>query len=187
MREFLNAHRALVFKHARTYVRTAGEKIPAEDVARELELELSQLEKRGVSSSTIASPDHYLRAIVKHACGRAKRRRKLVEQVAAGDDLEAVGQDLAALDGDLPEPPSEPNEEARAARKLLDQVRQKLEPRDALVFALLVEDDGTPEDIARSLAMPLSEIDEARRRIVAVAAELGIEPADSPPVSTGAR
>jgi len=98
---FLSEHRPLILKHARAFVRAHGEKIAAEDVARELELVLSQLgDQKGAKAEQIESPDAYLRSIVLHAARRAKRRRTLIEQIAAGDDLHAITDDLEALEFD---------------------------------------------------------------------------------------
>ena len=109
MQSFVEQHRALILRHARAVVRLHAEKIALEDVAREMELELGQLAKqRGLTPEKIESPDLFLRAIAKHALGRAKRRRTLIEQLAAGDDLDALSTDLAELDSDLPSPPLRP-------------------------------------------------------------------------------
>ena len=173
VREFLNEHRDLVLKHARAYVRKASELVPAEDVARELELELSQLARHhGLDPHAVASPDLLLRGMVKHAAGRAKRRRKLVEQIAAGDDLQAVSDDLAALDADLSASLSGAGkgaETARWARATLDAVKAKLTPRDALVFALLIEDDQTLAEVGGTLALGADAVEQARARILEIA------------------
>ena len=171
VREFLAEHKDLVLKHARAHVRKAGELIAAEDVARELELELAQLaQHRDLEPKSIGSPDALLRSMVKHATGRAKRRRKLVEQIAAGDDLQAVSEDLAALDSDLADTGAGEGEAARAARAALDRVKAKLTPRDALIFALLVEDDLGLAEVGAALSLPLDAVDAARARILEVAA-----------------
>lgn len=181
MREFVTEHRALLSKHARIYVRANAEKIPAEDVAREIELIVTQLSKeRGLTSAQVKSPDAFIRAVVRHAAGRAKRRRKLIEQVAAGDDLQAFTDDLSALDRDLPELEFASTPKSSSARATLDGVKNALKPRDALVFALLVEDDATAEDVARMLTMPLSEVHEARKRILTTTAARGLATTDSP-------
>ncbi len=176
LQDFVNEHGALVLKHARTHVRIHGEKIAPEDVAREMELILRQLaEKLGVTPSSIVSPDAYLRAIVLHASRRARRRRTLIEQIAAGDDLQAISDDLGALDADLPDPPANPGPEAIAARALLDELKAKLEPRDALIFALLIEDEASVEETARLLTTPASEVVATRQRILRRAEEMKIE------------
>jgi hypothetical protein len=176
VQEFVNRHRPLILKHARNFVRAHGEKIPAEDVARELELVLVQLgQQRQTTEDVVSSPDAYLRAIVLHAARRAKRRHTIIEQIAAGDDLGAVTDDLKALDADLPDPPLPPSTEATRARKLLDELAQRLKPRDALVLALLIEDDGQLEDVARVIGMPLEEVGKSRERILRIAEDLRIE------------
>jgi hypothetical protein len=72
---FVDAHRALILRHARSYVKALGEKIAAEDVAREIELELTQLGvTTGLQPSAIEAPDAYVRSLVKHASGRAGAR-----------------------------------------------------------------------------------------------------------------
>jgi hypothetical protein len=121
----LTQHRALILKHARSFVRAHGEKIAPEDVARELELVLVQLgSHKKTTPDQIPSPDAYLRSIVLHAARRAKRRHTIIEQIAAGDDLGAVTDDLRALDADLPDAPSHLSDEAMGARKLLDELAQ---------------------------------------------------------------
>lgn len=177
MQEFLTEHRALVLKHARAHVKTSQDKVPAEDVARELELVLLQLHKtKGLEAADIPSPEGYIRSLVLHAAHRAKRRRTLIEQISAGDDLQAVGEDLTALDADLPDLPSPITQEAREAFETLEKLKAKLSARDALIFALLVEDELGVEGVARVLSTPLSDVVSARERILRAAAELGIDP-----------
>ncbi len=176
MQAFVTAHRPLILKHARAFVRANAEKIAGEDVAREVELVLAQLaEQRGIKPEQIESPDSYLRAIVLHAARRAKRRHTLIQQIAAGDDLEAVTDDLESLDSDLPESPAPASADAKAARALLDRVTEKLSPKDRLFFALLFEDDGTVDDVARALGSPLDAVGGSRDRALKIAAELEIE------------
>ncbi|MEO6575840.1 MAG: hypothetical protein ABIP89_18455, partial [Polyangiaceae bacterium] len=176
MELFVNQHRALLLKMARAYVRTNAEKISAEDVARELELELLQLGKsHAVSADTISTPDSFFRSIVKHAAGRAKRRHTLIQQVAAGDDLKAVSEDLASLDADLPPAPSAPGAEAAEARAVLDRLKAKLKPHDRLIFSLLIEDDSTEESVAASIGLSETDVRTARDRMLQSAAELNIE------------
>jgi DNA-directed RNA polymerase specialized sigma24 family protein len=176
VQEFVDEHRALILRHARRHVRGTGEKIPAEDVAREIELELTQLALHGLAPVSIDSPDGYIRAIVKHAAGRAKRRRTLIAQLAAGDDLDALSNDLAALDADLPPRPTPPSAPEREARAAIDRVKDALTPTDALVFAFLVEDDESTLDVAAAMGVPVDDVVAARARIVGVAAAQGIEP-----------
>jgi DNA-directed RNA polymerase specialized sigma24 family protein len=181
VRDFVHEHRALLVKHARHYVQANAEKIPLEDVAREIELECAQLASdRGVSYDQVAGADAFFRSIVKHAAGRAKRRRKLIEQIAAGDDLEAFSEDLKALDRDLPTPVLAADEMSKRARATLDTIKKRLPARDALVFALLVEDDSTLEEVARTLSLALSDVNAALGRALVIAEELGVDVPSTP-------
>jgi hypothetical protein len=154
LHKLLAQNRALFLKHARGYVRSSGEKIPPEDVAREMELEYVQLGKRGTSlPETVGQLDAWLRSTARHAGGRAKRRRKLVEQIAAGDDLGALSADLRALDDDLPDSSPQILRENEHAKETLDGLKRKVSPRDALVFALLFEDVADADEVARTLTM----------------------------------
>jgi DNA-directed RNA polymerase specialized sigma24 family protein len=181
MRSFIEQHRPLILRHARAVVRTHSEKIALEDVAREIELELGQLaSERGLAPDKIHSPDHFLRLIAKHALGRAKRRRTLIEQLAAGDDLDALSTDLSALDSDLPALPEGPSVEGSEARATLERLKDALAPRDALVAALLFEDDGSMDEVAEELAMPMEELAMARERILHAAVTIGLVAAPPP-------
>ncbi len=178
MQDFNAEHRALILKHARLHVRSQAEKIAPEDVAREVEIMLAQLgAKTGLDPSTIEAPDAYLRSIVKHAAGRAKRRKTLISQVAAGDDLHAVSDDLAALDADLPPLPSSPTPEQAESHAALEALKSQLPPTDALVAALVFEDEMPTVDAARTIAELPDEIDLARDRIIRLAESLGVSDA----------
>lgn len=186
-RDFIREHRALLFKHARAYVRQNVEKTSVEDIAREMELMLAQLGAAGSKLTSIASADSYFRTLVRHAVGRARRRHTLIQQVAAGDDLNAVSDDLRALDADLPQAPTREDSEAHEARELLDAIKERLSASDRLVFALLIEDDETLEGVATHLLLPFVVVDDARSRIMKEAAALRVhadpdrrDPAASP-------
>ena len=80
--------------------------------------------------------------------GRAKRRRALLDQLSAGDDLDALSTDIdrrGRRSAPLPPPPSA---EAKAARETLERLKDALSPSDALVCALLLEDDASMDDVA---------------------------------------
>jgi DNA-directed RNA polymerase specialized sigma24 family protein len=171
---FIDQHRALVLRHARAIVRTQGDKTAVEDVACEMELVLEQMVEKGLDLEKISSPDQFLRAIARHALGRAKRRRRLIEQLAAGDDLGALSKDLEALDADLPTLSLEPSPEGTEARATLERLKDALTPRDALVAALLFEDDGTMDEVAVALSIPMEELATTRERLLRKAASLGV-------------
>jgi hypothetical protein len=165
-----------MMKRAHAYLRAHAEKIMAEDVEREMELMLAQLETPGVAPPEIPSVNGYLRVLVREAVGRARRRRKLIEQIGAGDDLDAVSDDLARLDKE-PAPVPEPLfAQAKEAQARLELVKLRLSPADSLLFALLFEDDIPAEVINEALLLDLSEIADARARIVRAAVEAGLNP-----------
>ncbi len=182
----MNRHRALLLKHARASVRSGSEKVDAEDVACELELIVTQLAAKGVDFDALTSPDRYFRSLVRHAVGRAKRRHTLIQQVAAGDDLKAVSDDLKRLDADLPAKPEPDDAEVLAARTRMDAIRQALAPKDRLVFALLIEDDASEARVAEVLSQVPDTITDARERILEMAGTHGIS-ADAGPTARAGR
>jgi DNA-directed RNA polymerase specialized sigma24 family protein len=159
---FIDQHRALVLRHSRTIVRAQGDKTAVEDVACEMELVLEQMVEKGLDPQKVSSPDQFLRAIARHALGRAKRRRRLIEQLAAGEDLPALSLD--------------PSTEGTEARTTLERLKEALPPRDALVAALLFEDDATMDEVAQALSIPMEELATTRERVIHKAASLGIIP-----------
>ncbi len=176
MEPFVVRHRALLIKHARAYVQANAEKITPENVAKELELILVQLQGTGLDLEKVP-PDRYLRTVVKYAVGRAKRRATLIKQVAAGDDLRAVSEDLAALDADLPPLPNGTDDtDLASARATLDKVQGALAPRDRLIFALLIEDALPEARAAAAISRPAEEIRAARARILEAATKAEVEP-----------
>jgi hypothetical protein len=177
---FIDQHRALVLRHSRAIVRAQGDKTAVEDVACEMELVLEQMVEKGLDPEKISSPDLFLRIIARHALGRAKRRRRLIEQLAAGDDLGALSKDLEALDADLPTISLEPSPEGTEARTTLERLKDALTPRDALVAALLFEDDGTMDEVAVALSIPMEELAATRERLLHKAAALGVAPEPQP-------
>jgi hypothetical protein len=176
VQSFIEQHRSLILRHARALMTAQPERFAAEDVAREIELELGQLaHNRGLKEAEILAPDKYLRILAKHALRRAKRRRALLEQLAAGDDLEALSKDMAELDADLPALPAPPSSEGQKARATLDRLKDALSAPDALIAALLFEDDSGVDEVSGWLAMPIDEVASARERILAMSASIGIE------------
>jgi hypothetical protein len=176
VQSFIEQHRSLILRHARAQITVHPEKFAAEDVVREMELELAQLgQNRGLTDAQVLAPDNYLRVLAKHALRRARRRRALLEQLAAGDDLEALSKDMAELDADLPPLPAPPSPAGQKARATLESLKDALVPQDALVAALLLEDDASVDDVAGWLSMPPDEVVAARERILSAAASLGIE------------
>lgn len=181
MQTLIEQHRSLIIKHSRQYVRNTGSKLPPEDLAREFELMLGQLGKeQGLKGAEVASPDVFFRQLVEQAANRAKHRKTLVDQIAAGDDLEAVSSDLGAVDADLPKPVLTVTDAQREARARLDELKEALTPRNALLCGLLFEDDFTPEEAAEILSLAVVGVEDAHDQILATAIEKGIERATEP-------
>ncbi len=177
MESFLEAHRPLILRHSRAVVALLPEKSAAEDVAKEIEMVLRQLaERRGLTPEKIHAPDPYLRLVAKHAFGRARQRRALLDQLAAGDDLDALSKDMAEVDADLPPLPAPPSPEGQKARQTLDRLKDALSASDALVCALLFEDDASMDDVSAWISMPMKDLAATRERILSTAAAIGIEP-----------
>jgi DNA-directed RNA polymerase specialized sigma24 family protein len=176
MGSFVDDHRAMILRHARLAAKADGEKIAAEDVAREIELELEQLAKKGFDEGAVHTPDAFVRELAKHATGRARRRHALIQQLAAGDDLDALSADIKALDSDLTTPPEPPTDTSAKARATIDKVKDALPPADALVLALMMEDGGSVDDVARSLSMTVEAVAAARDRILEKATACGVPP-----------
>lgn len=175
VQNFVREQRATLLKHARTYTRAGAIGVSAEDIAREMELIMAQVaQEKGVAPADFVSFDAYVKSIVAHAANRAKRRRTLIEQISAGDDLQAISDDLAVLDSDLPEKPTPPNEAAQRAFANLQQLKAALSPREALIGALLFEDRFESDEVAALLSIPEAEVALALEKIEQEAEKLGM-------------
>jgi hypothetical protein len=171
-----HGHTALLLKHARRLTRATASAIPVEDVAREAEMILSELGARsGLGATEIVSPDATIREVIRYAAGRVKRRRTLIEQIAAGDDLEEVSRDLASVDNELPPPFGAPNADQTHAFDTLCRLKRGLAPADALLAALLFDDDFADEEVSALVSRSPAEVSAARERILFTAKTLGIE------------
>jgi DNA-directed RNA polymerase specialized sigma24 family protein len=178
MQTFLTDHQALILRNARAHVNnlSPAERLPAEDIAREVHLIFEGMVKSvGLKPETIDDPDGYIRDIVPHAARRARRRKMLIEQISAGDDLVAIREELSTLDSDLPRLPSPRSDQANDARRHLDALKEALPPRDALIAALLFEDDLGTDDACFALGMDPSTIQDASARILAQALRIAKE------------
>lgn len=175
--EFVEVHQALIVKHARTNARLPQDDrtpaLPPEDLTAELVRLLDDVEGSGVNLGALTSPDAYLRRCVTVASSRAKRRRTLLQQVTAGDDLSAVSSDIKKVDAELPPPPEPDSEASREARKKLDSIHSGLRPHDALVLALVVDDERGVEGAALALTQSADDTHASFARALALARELG--------------
>ncbi len=164
MSTFVQANRALLVKHARASLKQGRDSLALSDVVAELELVVRQmLEANALDPAALASPDALIRSLSRHAYGRARRRHMLVEQVAAGDDLEAISTDITGLDGDLPELAAIRFTDPRAAasRTKLDGIKAKLSPPDALLATLVFEDSLNDDEVSELLHIDESRVAQA--------------------------
>jgi RNA polymerase sigma factor (sigma-70 family) len=153
MREFLDTYAALILRIARAELRRGPQSLPARDVAREAIESLLRLNRQGAfEPSTLPQPEAYLRVVVRRAAQRAERAE------LHSSDLDKTEE----LTGD-----------ALVARQTLTAIEQKLRPREAAAFALLVEDGLTIEETALALGTTPNNVREMRRRALAAARELG--------------
>jgi hypothetical protein len=112
--------------------------------------------------------------VVAHALRRVERRCLLLEQVAAGDDLVAVRQDLAVIDGEpLPRIPP-PGDRALDSYRVMHDIKGALHPTDALRAALFFEDGAHRGDVQNLLMNSEDEVRSSLERIVAIAEERGV-------------
>lgn len=175
--EFVEVHQALLVKHARANANAAQDErvaVPPEDLTAELVRLLEDVETSGVDLGALTSPDGYLRKCIPVAQSRARRRRTLLDQVTAGDDLAAVSGDLKEVDSELPPPPTPDSEASIAARKKLDSLYSGLRPHDALVVSLVVEDDRGVAGAALALTLSVDDTAPSLVRAIELAREIGI-------------
>lgn len=172
---FFQAHSALVRRHARKYVAENAEKFSPDDLVRETELLLDRVAANGGPLPTEPLADFFVRSLLKFAAGRTKRRRKLIEQIAAGDDLQAVAEELRAIDADVPNITPERSSAQQSARRILDEVKQQLDVERRFLFAFLIEDELAAEEMPSTLSLPISEVSEATHLIDLAAQRCGME------------
>jgi RNA polymerase sigma factor (sigma-70 family) len=179
MRAFLDTHAALIMRLARSLVRERGEAVEPHDVAQEVIVALLQLHKAGsFDPARIENPEAYLRVVVRNAAHRARTRRKLVERVADDGDLTGIAEQAARIDAESVPTPEEITKRAHDARRTIELLKSKLRPRDAVAFALLVEEGLEIDEVAARLGTTANNVYQMRHRILTTAREfLGKEEA----------
>ena len=119
----------------------------------------------------IENVEAYLRVVVRNAAHRARAKGKRGGELARDGEIEAAADRSEVLDADRPLNPEEMTQRANDARKRLDAVKARLRPRDAVAFALLVEDGLSIEEVAKSLGTTANNVYQMRHRILAVVQE----------------
>jgi RNA polymerase sigma factor (sigma-70 family) len=172
MREFLHEHAGLIQRLARGATPAGRGGIDPQDVAQEVVLTLLRSHRSGsFDPGRVENVEAYLRVVVTNAARRAHGRRR--EGTLADDaDMEVMVHD-AAKHGPESSPTTEDlTQRAMDARKRLDDLKSRLRPRDAVAFALLVEDGLSIEEAAQALGTTANNVYQMRHRILTIAREL---------------
>jgi len=183
MRAFLETHAPLLLRLARGH---ASDGAQAEDVAQEVAAALLRQHRDGsFDPDTLEVPEAYLRVAVRNASSRARRRRALIEQLTAEGDLDRVSDEATRLDTAASVTPEELTRDAIDKRRWLDTLKARLRPRDAVAFAMLVEDQMGIDEVAKALGTTANNVYQMRHRILAVANEMLDKDSDSTRLSKG--
>lgn len=162
--QFLEVHSALIRRLAR---QTARPPLNGEDVAQDVMVALLRWHEQGsFDPKRVENVEAYLRVVVRNAASRVSRRAYSEMPGRAASPTEEL---------EPPGPPAyEPTfaHEALEARALLDRLKASLAPRDALAFALLVEDGLDLHQVAAALGTSVNNVYQMRHRIRTRAREL---------------
>jgi RNA polymerase sigma factor (sigma-70 family) len=159
---FLEMHAALVLRLARKLARPP---LSAEDVAQEAASSLLRWHRQGAfEPEKVENVEAYLRVVVRNVASREARR---VRELSP-----ALDRNVGGLSPEQPAYQAAFGEEELEARALLERLKASLRPRDALVFALLVEDGLTMDEVAETLGTTMNNVYQIRHRIRSRAREL---------------
>jgi RNA polymerase sigma factor (sigma-70 family) len=168
MRAFLEVHAPLIWRLARGQVRVATD---AGDVAQAVMTSLLEQHAEGrLDPKKIENAEAYLRIVVRNAVRAAGAKN--TRDRGAGD---------AAL-AEIAAPSPSPEEATRAAvdeRRFVERLKERLRPRDALAFALLVEDGLDIEEVAVAMGTTANNVYQMRHRILAASRTLQSESMDA--------
>ncbi|MFZ5892403.1 MAG: sigma-70 family RNA polymerase sigma factor [Myxococcota bacterium] len=179
MREFLDTYAALIVRYSRAELGNGRRSLEAGDVAHEVIESLLRLHREGsFDPRALERPEAYLRVVVRRAAQRARLRSRRAGEVAAKEAVDELAErsELGVVD-DVPTP-EQLTGDALDARYTLTALKQKLRPRDAAAFALLVEDGLSIEETAAALGTTPNNVYQMRHRILAVAREFAVSEAE---------
>jgi RNA polymerase sigma factor (sigma-70 family) len=164
---FIEAHAALILRLARAYAK-AGDPVDPHDVAQEVLVALLRAERSGsFEPARLENVEGYLRVVVRNAVLRARARGVRSGRPGLERDV-AEGAEIASV---APSP-EDVTERALDARRTLESLKRRLRPRDAIAFALLVEDGMSIDEVARTLETTSNNVYQMRHRILTAAREL---------------
>ena len=181
MDAFIEAHAALILRLARSFAKT-GDPVDPHDVAQDVLVALLHVERAGsFKPARLQSIEGYLRVVVRNAMHRARARGARSGRPGLERDVAECTELAAAMPS-----PEDVTEGALDARRRLEAIKERLRPRDAMVFAMLVEDGMSLEEVTRALKTTPNNVYQIRHRILNVARELlgkkgaadKLEPAD---------
>ena len=155
MRSFLEVHAPLIWRLALGNVRVASD---AHDVAQDVMASLLKQHAEGrLDPASIENPEAFLRVVVRNAARTAGTRASRVR--SDGDEQ------LHEVPTSQPTP-EEATRDALDARQLIERLKGRLRPRDALAFGLLVEDGLGIEDVAKAMGTTTNNVYQMRHRIL---------------------
>ncbi|MFI5301957.1 MAG: RNA polymerase sigma factor [Polyangiales bacterium] len=171
MRPFLERYGALILRLARGQCR-GGLGPEANDVAHDTVLALLDLHRRGsFDPAAIANMEAYLRVVVRNVASRARMKAARAGTTGREDDVSALADDLTTIDESAPTPEAL-TADAHDRRQHLEAVKASLSPRDALAFAILVEEGLDIPTTAERLGTNANNVYQMRHRILRAAEEL---------------
>lgn len=173
MHDFLATHAALIVRLAGHFVGRSHGSLDPGDVAHDVIVSLLRMHAQGsFDPQRLEHPEAYLRVVVRNTTLRAGRRGRRAGELTFEGDLEGLSERSEAFEASRPPSPEEQTRAALDARRLLDSLKAKLRPRDAVALALLVEDGLSIEETAAALGTTANNVYQMRHRILGVAREL---------------
>ncbi len=165
---FLELHAALIRRLARKVARPP---VHSDDVAQEVMAALLRWYQQGAfEPEKLQNPEAYLRVVVRNAVAREARRVRAESPTRRGD----AGEQSEDIAGFAAPPAYQATfaDQALEARALFERLKASLAPRDSLVFALLVEDGLSLDQVAATLGTTMNNVYQIQHRIRSRAREL---------------
>jgi RNA polymerase sigma factor (sigma-70 family) len=165
---FVAEQAARIDRLARAVART-GDRDEARDVAQDVALSLLRVARRGhLDPARIEHVEAYLRVAVRNGARRARARRR--EELLHDGDVDALaerthGEQASEHTGAL----------GLEVRRTAARLRDRLRPRDAQAFALMIHEGMAIDEVARTLGTTTNHVHQMRHRILGEAKRLHAE------------
>lgn len=161
---FVERHSVLIYAAAANAARRHA--LDPHDVAHDAITALLHLHAKGTfDPASLREDERYLRAVVRNTALRASRHGR--RHVPSSDRLEPL------LEAHSPEPPA--MHDRLDARTCLTTLTERLRPRDALAFDLLIDEEQGVAEIAHALETNANNVYQMRHRVRTAARALGRE------------